>query len=160
MRQTILLVLWTLIGTALIVSGVHLVLPGRNLYGNPRVEHELASCKLADDAEIRLYEGDSVAAKASWYSVTHNPAGPLPERQIIYQFRSPALYDLVCDSLGVVIRTNTEPISLSAEQAFRLREWPRDAQRQSATRWAGGGALVLLGAGLLWMLRPRREDEE
>ena len=158
MRQLLLLAAWALVGTLLIASGVYLVMPSRNLHGDPRVEQELASCVLQDDAEVRLYQGDSAAAKASWFSVTHDPKGLLPERQIIYQFRSPALYDLVCDSLGVIIRTDTEPITLSAEQAFRLRDWPAEARDRDVKRWAVGGALVLMGLGLLWLVRPRRED--
>ena len=159
MRHLILLAVWTLVATSLIVSGVYLVVPKRNLHGNPRAEQELASCQLSDEAEIRLYQGDSAAAKASWFSVTHDPPGPLPERQIIYQFRSPALYDLVCDSVGVIIRTDTAPITLSAEQAFRLREWPADAQQRDVKRWAIGGGMVLLGIALLWLIRPRPDDE-
>ena len=158
MRQMLLLGTWTLIGTVLIVSGVYVVVPGRNVHGDPRAERELASCILPDNAEVRLYEGDSAAASTGWFSVTHDPKGPHLERQIVYRNRSPALYDLVCDSLGVVIRTNAEPITLTAEQARQLRDWPAEALRPSARRWALAGALVLAGSALRWFLRPRPED--
>jgi hypothetical protein len=157
MRQLLLLGTWTFIGALLIVSGVSLVLPGRNLYGDQRLEHEMASCVMADDAEVKLYQGDSTPTSPAWYSVTHNPAGPSRERQIVYRNRSPGLYDLFCDSAGVVIRTDSEPITLTAEQASRLREWPRGAQPR-LLRWAVGGALVLLGGTLLWFLRPKPGD--
>lgn len=158
MRQLLLLGTWTFIGALLIVSGVSLVLPGRNLYGDQRLEHEMASCVLADDAEVKLYQGDSTPTTPAWYSVTHNPAGPRPERQIVYRNRSPGLYDLFCDSTGVVIRTDSAPITLSAEQASQLREWPRGARSWPMTRWAVGAVLVLLGGTLLWYLRPKPGD--
>ena len=173
MRQMLLLVTWTVIGTTLIVSGVYLGLPGRNLQGNPRAERELASCELPDEAEVRLYQGDpaesqrdsavargdsAVASAAIWFSVTHDPKGLHPERQIVYRDRPPALYDLVCDSVGVVIRTDAEPITLTAEQAQRLRERPAATQRPDVRRLSIAGALVLAGGALLWVLRPRPED--
>jgi hypothetical protein len=158
MRHLTLLGIWTLLGTLLVAAGVYLLLPNRNMHGNPRAEHELASCVLADDAEVKLYQGDSSGTSATWFSVTHDPPGPALERQIIYHYRSPALYDLVCDSAGVVIQSDSALITLTAEQAKRLRDWPADAGRATMTRLAGGAALVLAGAGLLWFLRPRRDD--
>ena len=159
MRQLLLLGTWTLIGALLIVYGVTLVLPGRNVLGDPRREREMASCVLADEAEVKLYQGDSTATSPAWYSVTHNPAGPLPERQIIYRSKAPALYDLFCDSTGVVVRTDSLPITLNAEQARRMREWPRDTRPRAMLRWPIGATLVLLGSALLWFLRPKRGDE-
>lgn len=158
MRQLLLLGTWTFIGALLIVSGASLLLPGRNLYGDQRREREMASCVLADDAEVKLYQGDSTATSPAWYSVTHNPVGLSPERQIVYRSRSPGLYDLFCDSTGVVIRTDSEPITLTAQQARGLRQWPRSARARPLLRWAVGGALVLMGAALLWFLRPKGDD--
>jgi hypothetical protein len=159
MRHLILLATWTFVGVLLVVSGVFLVVPGRNALGDPRREREMASCVLPDDAEVKLYEGAADKADSSWYTVTHDPDGILPERQILYRFRSPALYDLVCDSAGVVIRTEDEPIRLTAEQARKLRDWPPEMQPPRAKRWAIGGTLIAAGLALLWFLRPRREYE-
>ena len=159
MRQLLLLGTWTFIGALMIVYGVTLVLPGRNVYGDRRREREMASCVLADDAEVKLYQGDSTATSPAWYSVTHNPDGFQPERQIVYRDREPALYDLFCDSSGVVIRTDSLPITLTAEQARQLRERPLDSRPRTMLRWAIGGALVLLGSALLWFLRPKRGEE-
>jgi hypothetical protein len=159
MRQLLLLGTWTLIGALMIVSGVALVLPGRNVHGDQRREREMASCVLADEAEVKLYQGDSTATTPAWYSVTHNPPGLQPERQILYRDKAPALYDLFCDSTGVVVRTDSLPITLTAAQANQLRERPRDMWPRAMVRWAIGGALVLLGSALLWFLRPRRGDE-
>ena len=160
MRQLLLLGTWTLIGALMIVYGVSLLMPGRNAYGDRRREHEMASCVLADDAEVKLYQGDSTATSPAWYSVTHNPPGFQPERQIVYRDKAPALYDLFCDSTGVVIRTDSLPITLTAQQARQLRERPREAWPRTLLRWAIGGVLVLLGSALLWFLRPKREEEE
>ena len=162
MRQMFLLATWTLIGAALIAFGIYLVVPGRNLHGDPAAELEIASCTLPDDTRMRLYQGDS-AAIATWYSVTHDPWGPQRERQIVYR-RSPGLYDLVCDSSGVVIRSDAAPITLTTEQANRLREQPvaepgaGAAPGPGVARWALGGVLVIAGVVLLWFLRPRPED--
>ena len=159
MRQLLLLGTWTFIGALMIVYGVSLVLPGRNVYGDRRREREMASCVLADDAEVKLYQGDSTATSPAWYSVTHNPDGFQPERQIVYHDKEPALYDLFCDSSGVVIRTDSLPITLTAAQARQLRERPLDARPRTLLRWSIGGALVLLGSALLWFLRPKRGEE-
>ena len=156
MRQMILLATWTVIGAALIVAGIWVVVPGRNLHGDPRAELEIASCVLPDDTRVRLYQGDS-AAVMTWYSVTHDPAGPLRERQILYR-RSPGLYDLVCDSSGVVIRSDAAPITLTPDEAQRMREWPSAAPGRSVVRWLLAAVLVLAGAVLLWFIRPRPED--
>lgn len=159
MRQLLLLGTWTLIGALLIVFGVSLVLPGRNVHGDQRREREMASCMLADESEVKLYQGDSTATTPAWYSVTHNPAGLQPEIQILYRNKGPALYDLFCDSVGVVVRTDSLPITLTAQQANQLRERPRDTRPRMLLRWAIGAALVLLGSALLWFLRPKGEDE-
>jgi len=120
----------------------------------------MASCVLADDAEVKLYQGDSTATSPAWYSVTHNPAGFQPERQILYRDRAPAFYDLFCDSSGVVIRTDSLPITLSAAQARQLRDRSLATRPRTLLRWAIGGALVLLGSALLWFLRPKQEEDE
>ena len=116
MRQLLLLGTWTLIGALMIVYGVSLLLPGRNVHGDQRREREMASCMLADEAEVKLYQGDSTATSPAWYSVTHNPPGLQPERQILYRDKAPALYDLFCDSMGVVVRTDSLPITLTASR--------------------------------------------
>lgn len=157
MRQLVLLATWTLVGTLLVVSGAYLLLPSRNVHGNPWREREMASCILSDSAELKLYQGDARGSAPAWYSVTHNPKGLALERQIIYRERSPGLYDLVCDSAGVVIQTDGQPIALSTEQVRALRQQPNERTRP-VVRWLGGGVLVLAGAALLWFLRPRRDD--
>jgi hypothetical protein len=158
MRQLVLLATWTLVGTLLVASGVYLVVPSRNAHGNPWREREMASCMLSDSAEVKLYQGDAGASSANWFSVTHNPKGLERERQILYRYRSPGLYDLVCDSAGVVIQTDGEPITISTAQARQLRQWPRGEQPSRVWRWLVGGVLILAGGTLLWFLRPRRDD--
>jgi hypothetical protein len=158
MRHLVLLATWTFVGALLVVSGLYLVVPSRNARGNPRLEREMASCVLPDDAEVKLYQGDGGSSSDNWYSVTHDPAGLEPERQIVYRYRAPALYDLVCDSVGVIIRTDDAPITLTAAQANGLRRWPEGFQPSRTTKLATGGALMAAGFALLWFLRPRRGD--
>ncbi len=164
MRQLVLLATWTLVGTLLIAAGVYVVMPSRNVQGNPWRERETASCVLPDTAEVTLYQGgDAGGSSPGWYSVTHNPKGFEPERQIIYR-RSPPLYDLFCDANGVVIRTDGPPITLTTAQARELRQRPTGPQPLRVLQWLVGGALVVAGGALLWFLRPRRgesdDDEE
>jgi len=156
MRQLVLLATWTLVGTLLVVSGAYLLVPSRNAHGNRWREHEMASCVLSDSAELKLYQGEAGSGH-TWFSVTHNPKGLELERQIIYRDRSPGLYDLVCDSAGVVIQTDGQPITLSTEQARKLRQQPGE-RSLPVLRWLAGGVLLLAGATLLWFLRPRRGD--
>ena len=158
MRQLVLLATWTLVGTLLVASGVFLLVPSRNAHGNPWREREMASCVLSDSAEVKLYQGDARASSATWYSVTHNPKGLERERQIVYRYRSPGLYDLVCDSAGLVIQTDGEPITISTAQARQLRQWPPGEQSSRKWRWEVGGAQILAGGTLLCFLRPRRDD--
>lgn len=159
MRQALLLATWTFIGAMLVISGVYLVLPGRNALGDPRREREMASCVLPDDAEVRLYQSMDTPPASTWYSVTHEPKGLEPERQIVYRLRSPALYDLVCDTIGVVIRTDGEPMTLTAQQARALRGTLQRVGPPRTTRWIIGGVLALAGLALLWFLRPKPGDE-
>ena len=158
MRQLALLATWAIVGTLLVASGVYLVIPGRNAHGNPWREREMASCVLSDSAEVKLYQGDASASSAAWYSVTHNPKGVEPERQILYRYKTPGLYDLVCDSSGVVIQTDGAPITLSTAQTRQLRQRPPGGAPLRLWRWPVGGALILAGGALLWFLRPRRGD--
>jgi hypothetical protein len=159
MRQLVLLATWTLVGTLLVVSGVYVIMPGRNLHGNPWRERETASCVLPDTAEVTLYQGgDAGGSGPTWYSVTHNPKGFEPERQILYRFRSPPLYDLFCDASGVVIRTDGPPITLTTAQARQLRQRPSALQPIRVLQWVVGTALILGGLALLWFLRPRSDD--
>ena len=158
MRQLVLLATWAFVGTLLVATGVYLAVPSRNAHGNPWREREMASCVLSDSAEVKLYQGDASGSSAAWYSVTHNPKGFEPERQILYRYRSPGLYDLVCDSAGVVIQTDGEPITLSTAQVRQLRQWRPGDRPSRLWRWVVGGALILAGASLLWFLRPRRGD--
>jgi hypothetical protein len=66
------------------------------------------------------------------------------------------LYDLVCDSAGVIIQTDGEPITITTAQARQLRQRPRGAPPTRVWRWLVGAALILGGGTLLWFLRPRR----
>lgn len=158
MRQLVLLATWAFVSTLLVATGVYLVVPSRNAHGNPWREREMASCVLSDSAEVKLYQGDASGSSANWYSVTHNPKGFEPERQILYRYRTPGLYDLVCDSDGVVIQTDGAPITISTAQARQLRNWPSGDRPARWWRWLVGGALILAGGALLWFLRPRRGD--
>jgi hypothetical protein len=158
MRQLVLLATWTLVGTLLVVSGVYLIVPGRNAQGNPWREREMASCVLSDSAEVTLYQGDAGASSPNWYSITHDPKGLEPERQIIYRLGSPGMYDVVCDSAGFTIQTDGQPITISTAQARQLRHRSPGAWPLRLLRWLAGGALLLAGGALLWFLRPRRDD--
>ncbi|PYP80051.1 MAG: hypothetical protein DMD35_06205 [Gemmatimonadetes bacterium] len=149
-----------IIRALLIVSGVFLLIPGRNTQGDPWHEREMASCTLSDSAEVTLYQGEGGGSEPTWYSVTHNPRGLERERQILYRSRSPGLYDLFCDSTGVVIQTGGEPITLTAKQARQLRESPAAGARSRLTvRPVFGAVLLIAGGALLWSLRPRRDDD-
>jgi hypothetical protein len=65
--------------------GIWLIIPGRNVIGNPWVESEIAVCSLPGDAgTIRLYKGGGGATVASWCSVTYEAGGWFSHEHQIY----------------------------------------------------------------------------
>jgi hypothetical protein len=92
-----------LLAVGLCALGIYLLLPPRNLFGNPADEQQLQRCTLADGAEIRLYQGNGGATTAFWYTVTHAKGWREPERQIFYAYGYPEIRAIACRPDAVVL---------------------------------------------------------
>lgn len=79
----------------LLVIAVWIVLPGRNIYGNPWMEELVDSCTTSDGTKVRLYVGSGFLT-AFWYSVTTEAGLFSLERQILQSTAA-----LNCTSLPV-----------------------------------------------------------
>jgi hypothetical protein len=101
----------------LFALGIYLLLPSRNLFGNPGDERELRRCILQDGAVIRLYEGNGGATTAYWYTVTHAKGWREPERQIFYVYGYPEIRAIAC-------RPDTVLLTLSDRAGETLKLLP------------------------------------
>jgi hypothetical protein len=139
------------IRAALLLLTAYLVVPGRNMRGNPSAESELAACVAPDGAVVRLYEGNGGATVATWYTVTHDPRGIRPERQVLFRPSYSNLKGIACDQRGVTLN-NGDPagdVLLTTGELQRLRHWPSDARYAEQLRQ--GLSLALFLAGIVSM---------
>lgn len=144
----------------LLVAGVWLMLPGRNLYGNPWFEILIGECRLADGSTIRFYEGNGGATTAFWQTVTHFRFPSMRERQIVFAYASPTIVAATCqsDDVNVVFDDGIARRKLLFEQAHileKLRERPFafHSGRNLEPPWLGPVRLssAVLGALMLSM---------
>src|SRR3954467_4236823 len=84
------------LGLGLLTLGVWLLLPSRNVLGNPAFETLQGSCRIAHGTLVRLYRGDGGATTGYWYSVTTQPGFPWTERQIYGAYSSPVVESVSC----------------------------------------------------------------
>jgi hypothetical protein len=136
--------------------GIYLLLPARNLFGNPADERELQHCNLADGAEVRLYEGNGGATVAYWYTVTHSRGWREPERQIFYAYGYPEIRGIACRPGAVALTLSDD--SGERQELLSLAQIRRELRHRPVTlsrgeRLEGRGLRpVSLGLGLLLLL--------
>jgi hypothetical protein len=140
--------------------GVWLLLPGRNIAGNPSFEREVRRCRLPDGDLVRLYEGNGGATTAFWYTVTHDGGWLSPERQILFSYGSPEVQEIGCSPVGVELTfwngaEMSREVLLLERVRGKLRQKPITLRMEERVepggnpfRWGGtvaGVALLALG---------------
>lgn len=157
----------------LIASGLYLLLPGRNVFGNPAFEREFQRCSVPGSGEVvRLYEGNGGATTAFWYTVTFDEGWLARERQIFFAYGSPEIKRVVCrgDAVDLVLEEGLEsPEILPLEKIRRELQYHPEALSMGKTfrpvsnplrlLSIGAGVLllgvgVLVGIGLVRRMRP------
>lgn len=106
-----------LLAIALAVWGIKLLLPERNIFGNPEQETLVTQCQVkATEATVRLYQGDGGATVASWYSVAFSGGRFSRERQIFYTYGSPSITSIDCRAGEVAVITDEKTFHLPLNQ--------------------------------------------
>jgi hypothetical protein len=157
-----------LIATFMLGLGICLMLPGRNMAGNPQSETLLDQCEIAGSGEtIRLYRGDGGATVAYWYSATMDSGLFARERQFFFAYSSPQIENVRCLNRQVTLvgldQSFSFPIEkLSAEMFDKpmllYRGQPSDVRNNLRAASIGLG-LVLSITGLsitFWRDKGRR----
>jgi hypothetical protein len=103
----------TFIVAALAAFGLWLLVPGRNVVGNPKLETLKQECHGPDGSAFRFYVGDAGAMVAPWYTVTYEPSAPGRERQIFNSYRRPAIDSLRCERNSVLLTSREGDVRLS-----------------------------------------------
>lgn len=142
--------------------GLWLLVPGRNVAGNPAFEREIRRCRLPTGDLIRLYEGNGGATTAFWYTVTHDGGWSSPERQILFSYGSPEVKEITCGQAGLELafwdgaEETREVLSLERvrgklrRKPLTLRMGERVQPGGNPFRWVGTIAgWGLLGLGVL-----------
>jgi hypothetical protein len=106
------------------VFAVWLVLPGRNMYGNPWSEELKQTCMLPDGTTARLYLGNGGATTAFWYTVTVQSGLLSPERQIAFSYSSPAWETLSCGTGVISVSGDGSTITFSPSDLSLRRRSP------------------------------------
>jgi len=103
----------SLLVVAFAILGVWLLVPGRNVVGNPRLETLQRECHAPEGGVFRLYVGDAGAMVAPWFTVTYQSSGAGREQQIFNSFRRPVIDSLRCDPESVLLSSREGDVRLS-----------------------------------------------
>ncbi|MGE0498653.1 MAG: hypothetical protein AB7I35_07200 [Ramlibacter sp.] len=114
-----------LMGCCLLAFSVWLVLPNRNVYGNPSMEDQLSSCNLPSGAVVRLYKGNGGATTSYWYSLTHEGGLFEREKQIAFAYSSPVFTAVACNGDEMTLSSSASDESFTAAQLGDLRQHPK-----------------------------------
>jgi hypothetical protein len=106
-----------ILALSLAIWGVKLLLPGRNVFGNPHSETLMMQCQIpSTEATVRLYEANGGATVAYSYSVTFD-RGKFPgEKQFFYTYAYPSIQSIDCRSDRVIVLTDEQTFNLPVEQ--------------------------------------------
>jgi len=116
MRKASALILG-LIALTLAIWGVKLLLPERNVFGNPQSETLMTQCQMhSTGATVRLYQGNGGATVAYWYSITFWQGKFSREKQIFYTYGFPRIKSIACRNDRVAVLTDEQTFNLTLEQ--------------------------------------------
>jgi len=101
----------------LAILGIKLLLPDRNVWGNPQLETLMMQCQIpSTEAIIRLYQGNGGATVAYWYSVTFDNGKFLGEKQIFHTYAYPSIKSIDCRADGVTVLADEQTFNFNLEQ--------------------------------------------
>ena len=155
-----------MIASIMLGAGIWLLLPGRNIAGDPWSETLTDECVAVESGErIRLYEGNGGATVASWYSVTIDPGIFARERQFFYAYSSPQIDTLRCENGEVVLVGLDQSFSFPIEKIYReMFDKPMVLYRGQPSDVGNGLRVVTVCLGLVLVIiglsiafwRPKR----
>ncbi|WP_044207416.1 hypothetical protein [Coleofasciculus chthonoplastes] len=106
-----------ILALVLAIWGVKLLLPDRNVWGNPQFETLMMQCQIpSTEAIIRLYQGNGGATVAYWYSVTFDHGKFPGEKQIFHAYAYPSIQSIDCHTDGITVFTDEQDFNLTLEQ--------------------------------------------
>lgn len=143
----------------LLAASIWIVVPGRNINGNPSLEEELQTCTFTDGTKATLYQGNGGASTAFWYSVTVEKGIFYPERQIAFSYSFPTWENLTCneDNLDISGNLKIRTSDFSKYRATPIAIWkgepektPRQWRQLDILRLATSLVLVVVAACLAY----------
>ena len=106
-----------ILALVLAILGVKLLLPDRNVWGNPQFETLMMQCQIpSTEAIIRLYQGNGGATVAYWYSVTFDYGKFLGEKQIFYAYAYPSIQSIDCRADEVTVLADEQSWTFSLKE--------------------------------------------
>jgi hypothetical protein len=115
-----------ILALSLAIWGIKLLLPERNVYGNPQSETLIMQCQLpSTEVIIRLYEGKGGFLANDWYTLTFLGgkssfwAGKFfREKQFFYTYFEPKIRAIECrkDRVEILIGDRPSKLTLTLEQ--------------------------------------------
>lgn len=101
----------------LAIWGVKLLLPDRNVWGNPQLETLMMQCQIpSTEAVIRLYQGNGGATVAYWYSVTFDNGKFPTEKQIFHTYAYPSIQSIDCRPDEVTVLADEQSWTFSIKE--------------------------------------------
>lgn len=101
----------------LAIWGVKLLLPDRNVWGNPQLETLMMQCQIpSTEAVIRLYQGNAGATVAYWYSVTFDNGKFPTEKQIFHTYAYPSIQSIDCRPDEVTVLADEQSWTFSLKE--------------------------------------------
>jgi len=101
----------------LAIWGVKLLLPDRNVWGNPQFETLMMQCQIpSTEVVIRLYESNGGATVTFGYSVTVDSGKFLGEKQIFHAYAYPSIKSIDCHADGITVYAEDKIFNFSVEQ--------------------------------------------
>ena len=86
-----------------IVIGIWLIIPSRNVSGNPMFETMIQKSKNSAGNLFRLYSGDGGPTVGPWETVTYDPGLFGREKQIFSNYIEPEIRSIRCEENGLIL---------------------------------------------------------
>ena len=152
-----------------------IVIPGRNVQGNPGMEDEIDRCTTPSGSTFRFYRGNGGATTSYWYTLTSEHGIFSREKQIVFSYDSPEFRSISCTNDQAILAGPKTTIRFGTSELTAMRNtpmsyWPSQQNVASAgidllsiIRY-GSAALLLLWAYKLvlcnWKSRKSNSRED